>query len=84
MGGVSDVDFYVPDEHEAGVYANDVVAWHTRHELTIDFAVASEATATAPPRVVARVRIAPTLAFETVRKIHDALNAYEADWGEAR
>ena len=41
---VSDVQVFVPSEHECGTYSNYLVAWHTPFEFTLDFGV------TLPPR----------------------------------
>ena len=77
----------IPDELEAGVYANFVTVWHTAYEFTLDFAVALAGTDDAlatPYRLVTRVRLPVTLAFEAIRTLNDEMTAYEREYGEIR
>ena len=78
------IGFYLPDEHEAGVYANAFTVWHTVSELTIDFAATQQAVDDdlVPARIVGRVRIPPMHVFELIQAIHRDLSDYEAEWGE--
>lgn len=86
------VNFYVPPEQEAGVYANTVAVWHTAYDFTIDFAATQliqqtdpenpESSWIVPARVVSRIRIPPTLVFDVIRTINARMEAYEAEWGE--
>ena len=80
---------------EAGAYANGLAVWHTLHEFTLDFFVSSqpptetrtpegEVVIRAPHRLVARVRVPPTSAFEIVRTISQNLAMYEQKFGPIR
>jgi hypothetical protein len=42
------VSFYVPDDQEAGTYANSVTVWHTSSEFTIDSAATQPVQAADP------------------------------------
>jgi hypothetical protein len=64
-------DFEMPDELQAGAYANLLNVWHTPYEFTLDFSVIQPAqppeegeAPDVPARVVARVRIPPSILFE--------------------
>jgi hypothetical protein len=84
--------FSVPPEQEAGAYANAFTIWHTPYDFTIDFAATqypepsdpddAESRPVADARVVARVRIPPTLAFDLIQMINRRMATYEANWGE--
>lgn len=80
----------VPDDEEAGSYSNVLAVWHSPHEFTLDFAVTLPATQDAqgnvavPARVVARVKIPPTVAFDVVRAVNDNLTMYEQKYGSIR
>jgi len=88
------VDLAVPDELEAGVYANFAAAWHTTYEFTVDFAVIGEPgfedpdDPDSPPvvggRLVARVKIPLTLIFTLMRDLSLEMAAYESEYGEIR
>jgi hypothetical protein len=86
-----DAAFYLPPELEGGVYAHTFSMWHTPFDFTIDFAVIvpeladaddPELPPAAPAKVVARIRIPPTLAFDLIRMINGEMADYEAEWGE--
>jgi hypothetical protein len=67
-----EIVLYVPDEHEAGVYAQAFGVWHTVHDLALDFGVllpeeqSDPDDPASPPftpaRLVARVRIPASVA----------------------
>jgi len=88
------VQFYVPEDQEAGTYANTVAVWHTGYDFVIDFATFQliqpvdpenpEAGAVVPARVVSRVRIPAGLVFDLIRTINARMESYEAEWGEIR
>jgi hypothetical protein len=69
--------FFVPRVVEPGVYANQFAVWHTEHEFTLDFAVPKppgdaegrDDVGPLPARVVVRVRLPVTMAFEVIRKL---------------
>ena len=89
---VAPLQFYVPPEQEAGVYAHAYAIWHTAYDFILDFAVTQLAQATdpedpdaghvVPARVVARVRIPPGLVFDLIQTINERMTQYEAEWGE--
>ena len=68
----------VPPDLEGGTYANFLGVWHTGHEFTLDFAVTQPADVpedesepvTIPSRVVARVKIPPSLIFDIMRSLN--------------
>ncbi|MEX2423409.1 MAG: DUF3467 domain-containing protein [Acidimicrobiia bacterium] len=76
-----------PDDQEAGAYSNVLAIWHTPHEFTLDFAVTlppmqdAQGNVTVPARIVARVKIPPTVAFDVVRTLNTNLTKYEAKYG---
>jgi hypothetical protein len=88
------LQFYVPPEQEAGAYAHAFSIWATAYDFTLDFAVVQppepsdpddpESPPIVPARVVARVRVPPTIVFELLRAINARMEAYEAEWGEIR
>jgi Protein of unknown function (DUF3467) len=72
-------DLELPAELEAGVYADRVNAWATRHQLVLDFgAVASRDAAV----VTARVRVPATAAFDVLVSLQEAIREYELQFGE--
>ena len=92
-GDAHDLEFEIPSELEGGVYANALSAWHSAHEFTLDFGVMHRLEPFDPAgldselfagRVVARIRIPVTLAFEFIREMNDALTHYEQRYGEIR
>ncbi len=80
-------DFRVPDDQEAGVYANALTVWSTPHEFTFDFAVTlppftdDQGLVVVPARVVARVKVPPTMMSEMLNAISKNLVAYEQRLG---
>jgi hypothetical protein len=79
-------------EREGGVYSNFVSIWHSPYEFTLDFAATQlprpaeaddpEGGTVIPCRVVARVRIPVTLAFDVIRALNENMTRYEATFGE--
>lgn len=75
-----------------GVYANTLAIWHTAHEFTLDFLVQSspaqpaqtpdgQAVINAPHRLVSRVRIPPSAAFDVLRALNENMTNYERAFG---
>jgi hypothetical protein len=87
----TDFEIQVPPELEGGVYANFLSTWSTAYEFTLDFAVTSplrvedpedpDSPVRVPCRVVARVKIPPTLAFDVLRAINENMTEYERVFG---
>lgn len=77
-------EFRVPDELQAGRYANMLGVWHTAHDFTLDFSVTVPITTpgTMPCEVVARVKIAPSLIFDVLRALNENMTRYEETFGE--
>jgi hypothetical protein len=82
--------FHVPDELQSGVYANVLSVWHTVYEFTLDFAVTQPAsqvetpeghTTVVPSRVVARIKVPPSLVFSILRTINENMGRYEEAFG---
>lgn len=81
-------------ELEGGTYANFLSVWHSPHEFTFDFAVTQPgfsqdpndpaSPVTVPCRVVARLKIPPTLVFEIMRALNQNMTGYEQTFGEIR
>jgi hypothetical protein len=81
----------VPPELEGGSYANLLSVWHTAHEFTLDFSATQPAQPVNPDdpasgvlipcRVVARIRIAPTLVFDVIRALNENMTRYEDKYG---
>ena len=85
----TNLNFQVPPDLEGGAYANILGVWHTGHEFTLDFAVTQPAIAptpaeptTVPCRVVARVKIPPSVIFEMLRAINQNMTIYDNQFGE--
>ncbi len=80
----------VPDDQEAGVYANILGVWHTAYEFTFDFAVTlppendESGNLTVPARVVSRVKLPPSVVFDIIKTINENFTTYEANHGEVR
>ena len=80
----------LPADHNAGVFADFVRAWHTKDAFVLDFA-----TLIQPPHsegesvvldaaVVARVRIPPAQVFELMKALEQQLSAWEKENGQRR
>ncbi|HVU71718.1 MAG TPA: DUF3467 domain-containing protein [Mycobacteriales bacterium] len=84
------VELRVDDDTEPGVYANLLSVWHSQHEFTLDFAATLPAQPGAdgnviqPARVVARVKLAPTVVFSVLRALNENLTAYESSFGPVK
>ena len=84
------VELRVDEEVEAGAYANLLSVWHSQHEFTLDFAATLPAQpgpdgdVVQPARVVARVKLPPTVVFSVLRALNENLTAYEASYGPVK
>jgi hypothetical protein len=84
----------IPNELEAGVYANFLSVWHTAYEFTLDFGVTQPPRVDHPDdpeepvqvdcRVVARVKIPVTVLFDVLRALNENMTRYEQVFGEIR
>jgi hypothetical protein len=86
---VPNLEYRVAEDVEGGVYANNVMIWHTGHEFTFDFATSLPAVpgepggeVTVPFRVVSRVKMPVSLVFEVLKAINANMAKYEASFGE--
>jgi hypothetical protein len=86
------INMSLPPEQEAGAYANFAGVWHGADGFVLDFAVV-----TAPPqpgddlagpgitqinaRVVSRVRIPTSQAWELMRALNEQLGQWEEEYG---
>jgi hypothetical protein len=75
------LEIVVPDELQAGVYAQSAVLWHTQHDFTLDFLVYQDLTLL---RLVGRVRIPTTLIFELLQGLNATMTDYETEFGEIK
>ena len=74
-------DVEIPPELEAGVYADRLSAWFTRHHVVLDFcAVAASDVSLA----TARVRVPASAALDVVRSLQECVRDYELQFGEIR
>lgn len=83
------LQYKIAEDIEGGVYANNVMIWHTGHEFTFDFASSMPTMppepggeVTVPFRVVARVKMPVSLVFEVLKAINANMAKYEATFGE--
>ena len=83
------MNFDLPPELRAGVYAEIAAVWHTKDGFTIDFlAPVMPATATdgGPAQqqatVVSRVRLPVQVIFQVARAISENVAMYEQTYGE--
>lgn len=87
MPGQPPVQINVPPEHIAGVYAHIVGVTATPYDFAIDFAI-NQPHASGPAalvgQVVARVRIPPTIVFDLLQGLNEALGQYEETFGPIR
>lgn len=91
---VAHIQIKMPDDLEAGAYANALAVWHTPHEFTLDFAAIQPTqemrqadgtvVLTVPARVTARVKVPPTLLFEIIKAINENMTQYEQRFGSIR
>jgi hypothetical protein len=85
-GQEANFEIQVPAELEGGTYANFLSVWHSAFEFTLDFAVTQppvqdENGFTVPCRVVARMKIPPTLVFNVIRTLNENMTRYEQVFG---
>lgn len=94
MAGVPSFQLKITEQDEGGVYANILSVWHSPHEFTLDFAASLPANqvdgpdgqmqVVIPSRVVARVKIPPTVMFDVLRALNENMTNYEARFGTIR
>ena len=84
------ISMNLPPEQEAGTYANFAGVWHGADGFVLDFAVVTQ-----PPtaddagvtqinaRVVSRVRIPTSQAWELMRALNEQLGQWEAEHGRS-
>ncbi|MGN6474323.1 MAG: DUF3467 domain-containing protein [Mycobacteriales bacterium] len=81
------IQVQVPEDIQAGVYANMALVWHTPFDFTLDFAVLQptmpgpEGEALTPARVVARVKFPPSQIFQLLQAINANMTKYEEAYG---
>lgn len=80
------LNIQVPADKQAGVYANELVVWHTNQDFTLDFLQTqpSEDPHQVNMLVVSRVKIPPTLVFEILKALNTNLDNYEMKFGEIK
>lgn len=87
---VPNLQYRIAEDLEGGVYANNVVIWHTGHEFTFDFASRLPTGSgdaggdNVPFRVVSRVKVPVSLVFEVLKAINTNMAKYEETFGEIR
>ena len=87
-----EVEVIVPDEMNAGVYANGFGTWFNQTDFTLDGFVhlpgeqrtdeAGNPLLHQPVQVVARMKFPPALIFRLIQQLNDAMTDYEAMFGE--
>jgi hypothetical protein len=87
-------EIQVPPELENGAYANFLSVWHSPWEFTLDFAVTQQPEALedgnaaagirVPSRVVARVKLPPTLVFDVLQALNENMTRFENTYGVIR
>ena len=81
------IAIHVPEDVQAGVYANMAAVWHTPFDFTLDFAVLQPTTPgpdgqpVIPAQVVARVKFPPSQIFQLLQAINANMTNYEAAYG---
>ncbi|MBI5089356.1 MAG: DUF3467 domain-containing protein [Actinobacteria bacterium] len=77
----------IPDELEAGAYANVANVWHSPYEFTIDFgvtgqpALSDDGSVTVPVRVTSRVRLPVSVVFPLLRALNSNIALFEQQYG---
>lgn len=77
----------LPPEQEAGTYANFAGVWHGADGFVLDFAVvthpprAGDGLTEVNARVVSRVRIPTSQAWELMRALNEQLGQWESEHG---
>jgi hypothetical protein len=83
-------EIQVPGDLEVGEYANFLAVWHSPHDFTLDFAVTGQAqpnedgNVSVPCRVVARIKIPPTVAEDMLQALATNVTRYEDVAGPIR
>jgi hypothetical protein len=89
------ININLPPEQEAGSYANFAGVWHGADGFVIDFAVVTQppqpsddlttgqAVTEVNARVVSRVRIPTSQAWELMRALNEQLTQWETEHGSA-
>ena len=83
----------LPSEHEAGVYASFAQIWHDNDGFILDFAVPTmppmpqrdedgTTFVLAPAKVVSRIRIPSSQAWEFMRALNSQLSMWEKEHGQ--
>lgn len=83
----------LPPEHEAGVYASFAQIWHDNDGFIVDFAVPTmppsqqhdehgQAFILAPAKVVSRIRMPASQAWEFMRALNAQLTMWEREHGQ--
>jgi len=89
-GDAAVFELQVAGDLEVGEYANFLAVWHSPHDFTLDFAVTGQAQATedgnvsVPCRVVARIKIPPTVAEDMLQALASNITRYEEVAGPIR
>jgi hypothetical protein len=81
----AEFEIQVPPELEAGAHANFLMVWHTPHDFTLDFAVmqpSQPGSTTVPCRVVARLRLPPSVMVDVVQAMSENISRYQQSFGE--
>src|SRR5919197_6767601 len=83
----TEFEIQVPPELEAGAHANFLMVWHTPHDFTLDFAVMQptqpgQEGAKVPCRVVARLRLPPTVMLDVLQAMSENVARYQQSFGE--
>ena len=82
------INMNLPPEQEAGSYANFAGVWHGADGFVLDFAVVTQPAAANADgatdinaRVVSRVRIPTSQAWELMRALNEQLSQWETEYG---
>ena len=83
------INMNLPPEQEAGTYANFAGVWHGADGFVLDFAVVTQPPQAQPDeevmqvdaRVVSRVRIPTSQAWELMRALNEQLAQWESEHG---
>ena len=84
------VEIYLLNELEPGVYSNMLSVWYTADEFTLDFAALQRpreteyGDAVSWARVVTRAKAPTSGIFEMIRIMNEAMTRYERTFGEIR
>ena len=83
------ININLPPEQEAGTYANFAGVWHGSDGFVLDFAVVTHPPQAAETgvteinaRVVSRVRIPTSQAWELMRALNEQLSQWELEHGD--